>query len=729
MGTQSCGPWGIGLGFNRCAGVSVLGLCAAALVVETDAAAQSIPGQEPVLLAPITVEARRREEQLIDVPIGATVLDEFQVEEQRIRDVEDLARQVPSFQSSTFGDDPRSALPIIRGVGALASSLSPSNNTVPTIVDGAPLPGFAASLQLLDAGQIDVLRGPQGTFFGRNSTGGAINVTSVRPDDVPERSLTTEIGTEWFRSIEARLAGGLSDTVTGRLALRYQGQEDHLTNQQPGESDFGSLDIVAAAGTLNWQPGPQTNVRWTNRFEFDQRDAGFILLLRDDDAFQTEPFFERTIGISTLNVSHDLDNLALHSVTNITYYTVDVDSDLTDGLVFNRFLGLPPEASIPTNEFNLNDEREIQLYQEVRASSLPQADLSWVVGGVLSYNAFNEEAFSQSITFPAASGIRDVDLTTQSYSVFGDVSVPVFGRWEVGAGLRYSHEIINIDHTYVGVGTPGTVDFFEQDDTRRFNLIAGRFSVSYKPSDDSLLYASISRGAKSGGFPRNTNNAAIGLPEPGFEDTSNLAYELGAKADLWDGRVSLTVAGFFNDVEDEATISFDSRTFTFPTENLDLETYGFEAEATARLPHGFDVAGAVSFTESEITGVPVDSGSGASVGNPVPFVPRLSAGASLSYRGAPDFLGLGPDQDLNAFVGYRFIGSRSGEITDTIELNPEHIVDARVGFSFGSVDVYAFGENLVGDAIEQQASVIAPGVESVLVGRGRTVGVGLSVSF
>ena len=711
-------------------GATLAGLCGTLFVIDTEPKAQMLPSDEPVLLTPITVEARRREERLIDVPVAATVLDDVRLEEERIDDIEDLGRALPSFQASTFGDDPRSIVPIIRGVGALTSVLTPSNRTVPTIVDGAPLPGFAAAAQLLDAGQVEVLRGPQGTFFGRNSIAGAINVVSVQPDGTLERSISAEIGTELFRSVEARVGGALSEELFGRLAVRYQGQEDYLDNDQPGQSDLGAFDVAAAAGTLRWTGSETTDISLSARYEFDQRDAGFAQLLRDSDVFQTEPFFERNLALTTLNVEHQLDDFVLNSVTNVTYYDIDIDSDVTDGFLFSEFLARPPESFIPETDFTFTDEREYQFYQELRAASLPEAPLTWVVGGVASYNDFSEQTVGASTIFPSVAGERDVDLTTESYSLFGDVSVPVFERLEIGGGLRYTHEVVGFDQVFVGDGTLGTVDFFEQDTDRRFDLVTGRFSIGYKPSDNSLLYASVSRGAKSGGFPRFPNNASFGIPETGFDETTSWAYEVGVKADLLDGDLSLSLAGFFNDVEDEAVLAFDPATFTFPIESVDVETYGIEAELSARLPHGFDLAAALALTETEVTGVPAGgSSAGAEVGNDVPNVPRIAGSIWLSYRGSAEALGFGADSDLFGSVGYRYTGSREADVANSFTLDAQHIVDARLGVSVGNLDVYFFGENLVNDELEQQGVLIAPGVESVLISRGRTVGVGVSVTF
>ena len=726
---EHSGAWRNGPASRLRIGPALTCLCVAALVPGAESAAQGVADEETIRLAPITVEARRREERLIDVPVAATVIDALRLDEERIDDIEDLGRNVPSFQASTFGDDPRSTVPIIRGVGALTSVLTPDNRTVPTIIDGAPLPGFANALQLLDIEQVEILRGPQGTFFGRNSIAGAVNAVSVQPDAVPERTLIAEVGTDAFRSVEARLGGPLGDNLFGRLAVRYQGQEDYLDNRQDGQSDLGAFDLAAAAGTLRWVDDDATEIRLSGRYEFDQRDAGFPLLLRDSDVFQIEPFFQRNIALTTLNVEHQLDNLVVNSVTNFSYYDIDIDSDSTDGFIFGRLLGLPPEFFVGDTDFAQTDEREYQLYQELRAASVPDSSVSWVVGGVVSYNSFNEQSVSSSNFFPTSTGERDVDLTTQSYSVFGDVSVPVLERLELGGGLRYTHEVVGIDQTFVGDGTPGTVDFFAQDTDRRFDLFAGRLAAAFRPSENALLYASVSRGAKSGGFPRFTNNAAFGIPESGFDETTSWAYEVGARADLMAGRLSLSAAAFFNDVEDEALIAFDPATFTFPIENIDIETYGVEAELSARLPQGFDLAAALALTETEITGVPPGSGSGARVGNDVPNVPRVAASVSLGYRGSAEMLDLGADSDLFGNVGYRYTGSREADAANSFRLDPQHIVDARLGVSLGSVDVYLFGENLVGDELEQQGALIGPGIQSVLISRGRTVGVGVSATF
>ena len=111
------------------------------------------------------------------------------------------------------------------------------------------------------------------------------------------------------------------------------------------------------------------------------------------------------------------------------------------------------------------------------------------------------------------------------------------------------------------------------------------------------------------------------------------------------------------------------------------------------------------------------------------LVPRLAGSVTLNYVGAPADFGLDGDFDVTASVGYRFTGARPAEVSNTFELDPQHVLDARLGVAMGPLEVYAFGENLVGDELEQQGIELIPGVRSVLVSRGRTVGMGVSLQF
>ena len=698
------------------------------------AAAETQAEDGATTLEAITVEARRYSENPLDVPVSVSVVTEEKLLNERMNEVQDLSDRAVGLFIPNYGDDPRTAQPIMRGVGTLSTLLSPDNSTAPTIIDGVPMPAFAASGQMLDVGQVDVLRGPQGTLFGRNSTGGAINITSVLPTDETIRQITAEIGTEGYRKGEFVLGGAINEDLAGRLAVRYQSRGAYVENDHPGQKDIGGFDVGAAKGTLQWTPGDTTEIKLTLGYEKYDGETGYPYLLRDTHAYQETPEFRRDLAYVTLNASHDFETFALKTTTGFTYYDIYNWTDNSDGYINSATFGafgfpVPPGAYTHDGEFNVTDQKESQFYQEVRLQSLDEAETKWVVGGVFSYNDFTENAFGTSTLSASINGTRDVNLTSTSSALFFDIAQPFAERFEIGGGLRYTHERKGIDAVYTGAGFPGTVASFAQDSARNFDMLSGRVSLSYKLNDENLIYGSISRGNKAGGFPRFTGNAAIGLPEKGYDATSIWTYEVGWKGDLAASGTSFAVAGFYNDVKDEAIFGYDPMTKTFPIENFDLKTYGVEAEIRKEFDNGFGLFGGVTLTHSEITGIPVGGVLQAKVGNEVPNVPLWSANLGVTYRGDADFLNIAGDPELTGYLGYRFVGKRAGDTGNNFELEAQHVVDARLGLKINETEFYVFGENLAGDLLEQQGANMTANINSVLVSRGRTVGLGITTKF
>lgn len=686
------------------------------------------------MLAPIIIDARRYGERVVEVPVAVTPVTSEDLKGERISEVQDLAGHVVGLQMPNYGDDPRTAQPIMRGVGTLSTMLSPDNSTAPTIVDGVPLPSFGGTGQLLDVGQVEVLRGPQGTLYGRNSTGGAINIRSEMPSDETIREITTEIGTEGYRKGEVVLGGAINEDLSGRFAARYLHRGGYVGNDHPGQGDIGGFGLGAFKGQLLWTPGDTTEVHLSTGYDRYDGDTGYPYLLRDSNAYQQTPEFKRDLSYTALNVSHEFDTFVLKTTTGFTYYDIYNWTDNSDGYVnsatYGAF-GFPTPASVYTfdGDVNVTKQRESQIYQEVRLQSLDDAETRWVVGGVFSHNDFTENVTGTSSTAASVNGTRDVNLTSSSAAVFADIAQPFAERFEIGGGLRYTYERKGIDALYTGNGFAGTVASYAQDDSRDFNMLSGRVSLSYKPTDDSLIYGTVSRGNKAGGYPRFTGNATIGKSEPGYDATSIWAYEVGYKADFIETGTSFAVSGFFNDVKDEAVFGYNAATSTFPIENFDLQTYGAEFEIRQELLSGFNLAGGVTLTGSEITGLPANGVLKASVGNRVPNVPLWSANASLTYTTEVDLAAFQETGQLSTYLGYRYVGEREGDTDNAFQLDAQHVVDARIGLKVRDTEFYVFGENLVGELLEQQGAHMTTGVNSVVVSRGRTVGLGMTVRF
>lgn len=690
-----------------------------------------------VVLDPVTVTSRKIEEAQKDVPISVTVLGEQALEERRIDGVESLLREIPNIGFSSLGDG-RSTFLSIRGIGPISQPLGYDDTSTVTYVDGVPQPLFGSDLSILDAERIEVMRGPQGTVFGRNAQAGAINIITRQPDDQVEFTARGELGTDWHRLGEASASGPLiDDELAGRLAVYYYGLDGDVDNIAPETHDLGDIETGALRGSLVATPGPDTRITLGL---FGQRDdnrpSNFVL--KNAPGFpvvaaEPEGGIDRDLAGVSLTASHDFSDVTLTSVTAFDYYDYSGFTNNSEALTYSRVFGLPVDAFLPATDFADIDERQIGVYQELRLNSSPQADVLWVGGLVYYYDDFERDDYYQSAFFAVTNGTRNNDYSTNSYAAFGEATAPVPGveGLKFTAGLRYTRDEKDYDVRYRSNGFPGTVPSFQQSGSLYYDLVTGRAALSYELAETSNVYASVSRGAKSGGFPNFTNNAPSGMPDEPYKESTSWTYEVGTKNQLLDGRMLLNAALFFNDVKDQQLFAFDSASFTFVPQPLDTTSYGAELEVGYRLMPGLDLFGSAGYTNAEIENVSADiaASTNAKDGNRVPSTPEFTSSVTLQYRTSATRLGLPDDADIFGLVQYQYVGERAADVGNNFDLDAYQVLNARVGLEFEHFDIYAFGQNLTDDRPEYIGLFYGPGAAAVTVGHGRVVGIGAQLRF
>ena len=717
---------------GRCCLLSAIFLAAEVMPVAAQDSEPTDPDSATVL-DPITVTARRRGEPENEVPLSITVIEGDALPTFSIDPGADIARNTPNFNFVDFAE-PGNSFGNIRGIGPLGSPLNSLDNSVGFSVNGVATSSFGFAPNLLDVERVEVLRGPQGTLFGRNALGGAVNVVTNPADGQREFRLTGEVGTDGYLLGEALAAGWL---LPGRLAargiMRYQDFDGDVPNAVIGGEE-GRTEIIAGRGTLRLTPGAALQATLSAGFDREDRNDPRQLLRSAPDfpvsGVDIEIGGDRELIDSSLEVTRDFEAFTLTSLTGFQNIELNGTSDDTDSFLFAVITGFPSSFfNEPTQDFARTNTHEQILSQEIRLNSLEDADIGWVAGLNYFRSDFEQDSDLQSNFFATINGDHHVEIDSQTFAVFGDASVPLpfLEKVTVSGGVRVAHDVQDFRSDYVSNGFPGTVPNFRDENDFSDTYATGRFALSYQWTPDIMTYASLARGYASGGFPRFLVNSPLGNPEQIFRPSTVWTYEAGIHAGFLNRRVQVDASLFFNDVSDGQLSALDPSAFVVSFQNQDYETYGFEVEARALVTAGLELNGGVGVTRTSLKNVAEDATTGAADGNRVPNSADLTANASVRYRLPGEDLNLSGDFLANGT--YQFVGAREADIANSFKLDAYHLVDAQVGWESDHIKIYGFARNLFDERPQFFGSSFGPGAEAVVVGRGRTVGVGASVTW
>ena len=660
-------------------------------------------------------------------------LDREQLVDWQVQRVESLVRAVPNANLSGFGDG-RSTMVTFRGVGPLVDPFAPDDNTVVVYIDGVPQILFAGDASLFDLERVDVFKGPQGTRFGLNTTGGAINYVTRKPTGKDEGEVRTEIGEQGYVQTEvaasSSLAGG---AAVARVALRFSDIDGFVPNVATG-NEAGERQVAAGRGTIVVKLTADTKVTLAVRSENDDRTFPYFVL-RDANPFPIElqsfeASTERTQTGASFIVESRLENVRFKSLSGVSGLSIDSLVDETDGFLFSRITGLPPAVFASDGTITDWHERQRLWTQEFRWESLESSLIDWVAGVTLLDNRFEADYLNTHVFFAVNNGRRSNILETTSAAAFGEVTIPIGFASKLTGGVRFNHDHKTYDSHYAGIGFPGTVDHFAESGQLDYAYVTGRISLAHDLSRRDSVYATVSRGEKSGGFPRLVSNAALGIATEPYESTKILAYEAGYRHATADGMGSIYAGVFFNDVADEQLFIFDAATFSFIPDNIDTESHGAELQADWRLAPSLRLMAGLGLTFAEIKNVTLEQqATGARDGNRPTYAPEVTAFARLDYREKAPELALAPEATVFADLGWSYVSDRAANLANDFFLEDFHLIDARVGLALRpGCELYAFGRNLL-DVIPEQVGTFVAGAEAVIPERGRVAGIGMVTAW
>ncbi|TXS91853.1 TonB-dependent receptor plug domain-containing protein [Parahaliea maris] len=591
------------------------------------------------LIEEVVVTAQKREENLQDVPIAITALSGQSLDELGLDNAEQLGAQVPGLVATSFSGGGTVSLFSVRGVSQNDFG-EHQEGPVAVYADGVYIPSTsAAGATMFDLQRVEVLKGPQGTLFGRNATGGLLHLISKKPTEETEGYVDLTVGSYDQITAEGAFSGALTDTLLGRLSLYSDNADGYFKNTLTGKDGRGRESHNGRL-QLRWMPSDSVTVDFVGRLmdnprqvqqAYDTRpssgaargDVEFDYFGNPDQgsepnkhAHAVDGYLEKEASSYELTAAFDVGDTA--TITSITAFgNVKKQYQETDG-------SAGWEMRIPQYTYATDVDQD-QFSQELRING--SGDRFRYQAGI--FYLLIDGDYGIDTDFPGFGGrtLVDATLRTESLSVFGqgeydltDNLTAVLGaRWitdekeytndsqcaapsenltEIVFGEFYEDCLVyssfDPDDPLI-VEFPGTYK-----DDRDDNMDAFTAKLNYQVTEDVLLYGGFSRGAKAGGFNVPTDGFTY-LDELTFDPEELDAWEVGVKSKFWDGKAQLNAAAFYYDYKNYHAFTFAG--VTNLVKNAAAESQGGEIELILTPAEGWYLSGGLSFLDTELSDI------------------------------------------------------------------------------------------------------------------------------
>jgi iron complex outermembrane receptor protein len=607
--------------------------CAVGLTVwlATPSAFAQSATEEEGFLDEIVVTAQKRQENLQDVPIAVTALTGGALAQVGVADTFDLKSVVPSLNFSTavggFG------LPRIRGIGSTGTGPG-IENPVAIYIDGVYISSSTGALtSLSDVEQVAVLKGPQGTLFGRNATGGLIQISTRRPDHAFRAELQGTAGNYGTLGGSAYVTGGLVENLAASVAFKYDDRSDGFGVNTRTGSEVMTEQSHSGRVKLLWTPGGGTTVALSGDVaHFEGVNPAFRPVSRNvrgnfaaggerDIDSDFDPDVESDQYGGSLEIRHPFSRFELMSLSAYRRMKLFARFD-PDGTTEDEWVGVPGANAPPlgfAHGFVIeNTQIDQQFTQELQLLSTGAGAFKWVVGAFYmqgdgkldpgrSINAF-QTAGNAAFGVPPR---RYTDLlakqTLDSYAAFAQGTYALGAATNLTTGLRYTRderESSGIRRTFESTRMPVSVQVAPQgiaenyEDT--FPRTTWRLSLDHRFAPELMGYASYNRGFRSAAFVTQNIGVVTAQTNKVLKPEVVDAYEAGLKSDLLQRRLRLNLAAFYYDQENVQIMQIQSGIQTvYNAEGA--KVYGADADFTAVVTDRLSLTGGVNFTHGRYT--------------------------------------------------------------------------------------------------------------------------------
>lgn len=679
--------------------------------------------REKFRLDSITVTAEKRKENIQEVPMAITAFTETTLEDADIEDVDDIVEFIPNMTFNT-SYIPGCSETNFRGIHL---SQFTEKNPVVIFIDGIAQDSLADyGTAILNIERVEVLRGSQGTLYGKNAIGGIINIISKKPDNNFESKI--RIQTEEYKTYRIKaFANGpiVEDRLFFGLSGSYYETDGYMKNDHPDGGNFDNRKEFRLKSRFRWMPSDQMEVNLHAGISQKQYGSGVIInanagpvkyheYKNPDDKTDADSFD------SALNIGYNGKSFDFISIT--TYN--DREIDLSQDQCYTNLSMSKPVARRDTDTNTFSQEFRIQSPDNNKGMKwisgvfYSMENSKWDKCGMI-YNTKNMLGYNTFYNWPD-------DTRDNTLAAFGQMTLPLPGKLAFTAGIRYERVNKKVDYRYEVTRTdtgavlpkdpfmPGKPTLLTYNIDDNWDAFLPKGVLSWAVNENAMIYTSVTRGYLAGGF-----NWCEHIKEQAkFDEQTSIDYELGAKTSYLDNRLIVNANLFYMDIKD-MHVYYAPDPVTYLTSNAgEAHSQGIEIEVKARPLSGFDITAAFGVIDAEYDEYTNTAGNDCS-GKNLDGTPEYTLNLAVQYR---------HDSGFFSRIGMQGYGEQYFNEGNTTGQKAFEIYNAKIGYEGSNWDVYFYGKNLFDKEYFSFGRVNSSGIIAN-VGEPQTFGIIASVRF
>ncbi|MCF7483178.1 TonB-dependent receptor [Vibrio sp. J1-1] len=642
----------------------------------------------------VTAEKVTAESQ--KTPISISVLSDDDIERAGIESTFDVVERMPNISMIKAGNPSDASFLSIRGI----TPTMEGSQSVLFLIDGAMYQTF--DTELLDVERVEVLRGPQGTLYGRNASSGVISIHTKDPDLFTEGSAGLAYAS--YNHLKGKVisggAIGNSDEWAYRTALQYSKNDGYFTRAYDNKDDVNKVKDFNGRFKVRWMPVDQpwdiiATVDSQNRRNGNMSFASFDEIKQDSHKVYSNYEGEAKADIYTgsIRATYAADNFDL---TSITVYTKedkvdDQDLDFTSDDAQELFI----------------DSNFSRVTQELRLSSNQDNPLRWL-GGLYFFDETAKNDIDMKMKTLGLFNTTKAELEVSNYAVFGNINYQFAEKWEVIAGLRFDYQKVKFNYSDKwNMGFPNSGG----SDEANFNEWLPKVGLNYYATKDVMMYTSIARGYKSGGF----NMLTPPNLSPKFDPEYTMNYELGMKSEWFDNRVRFNSSLFFIDWKDQQVEqqiypkSFTQNAGSTVSKGIELElSWLVQPGLTAWVNGGYNDASFNDFISKAYDSSGNVVGINNYKGNRPTNAPKYTYSLGVDY----DFL-----DNYFVYADYNVTGDFYFDNANTTKQDAYGVMNLRGGYTSENLDFILWAKNLLEENYLTRAFPTGSGAHKKWYGR------------